>query len=1023
MKKSITGILILAAFLSQITVFGQKSKLKKAFAAPLAVLLADDFESHASFPAGSWVNNNSSAVWSIETDGTKVARQSATLTSIVSNGNFAWTNYRVSARVKPNALGFRNGVIARFTSSSAYYSLYLRHSTTGGTKVIELNKRAGGSNIVLQTVSVPIVAGTFYKLTLDVDGTSIKGYVDDVLKVQATDADYAAGKAGFYNTGDTSYDDFSVEDSSGPPATPTNLAASAGNGQINLTWSGSGGAFSYTVKRSLTDGGPYETIATGVTNTTYADANIDYGTVYYYVVSAANAAGESADSNQASASAVLQIPAAPTALHTASGNAEAKIYWTASPTAASYNVKRSPTSGGAYTTVGANIAATEFTDTGLTNGTTYFYKVSAVNEAGESALSSAVSATPRLGQIVNVATQTELQNALNNAVAGDQIILADGNYSAFKVRRKYGTATAPIVVRAQNPRGAVFSAGQLELQNTVYMTFEGFRWTLGTSIKLRGTEFNRLTRNSFEFNETGLTDLDWVSVGAAGSHHNRIDHNDFKNKVTLGNYITIGGENAQVSQYDLIDHNYFYNLGPRAENEKETIRVGDSSVSQSNGFTTIEHNLFEQCDGDPEIVSIKTNDNIVRYNTFRRSKGGLTARQGNRSRLYGNFFLGEGVDGTGGIRAYGNDHQIFNNYFEGLTGTANYAPVAITNGDADGAELPGADQSKHYRPQRILIANNTLVGNASNIEIGGSYTLAPRDITLANNLIVGASGEIVKYRTAPISPVYAGNIYWGAPLGITAAETEFRNANPLLTTENGLQKLGAGSPAIDASVNNYEFLTEDFEGQTRDALRDVGADEFGAFTPQRVPLTASGAGLNSTDHAISGRVGGATGQGLAGVKVVLTSDQANLSGTTTAATVTDANGYFYITDLAEGVDYTLTFSKNGYVFSPNSVSVSNLSGDVNLTTSGSLLVPTAARVSVSGIVLNEGRAVANATVVLTNPSGESVSVRTNSFGNFNFEVPAGQTYVLTARSRNAEFDSQIVNVSDAVGGLVISALP
>ena len=1024
MKKSITGFLILAAFLSQIAVFGQKNRLAKTLNAPLAVLLSDDFESYASFPAGSWVNNNSSSVWSIEADGAgKVARQSAALTSIVSNGSFAWTNYRVSARVKPNALGFRNGIIARFTSSSAYYSLYLRHTSTGGTKVIELNKRSGGSNIVLQTVSVPIVAGTFYKLTLDVDGTSIKGYVDDVLKVQATDADYAAGKAGFYNTGDTSYDDFSVEDSSGPPAVPTNLAASAGNGQIDLSWTAATGATGYTIKRSLTDGGPYDALATNVAGTGYADANIVYGTVYYYVVSATNAAGESGNSNQASASAVLQIPAPPTGLHTASGDREAKIYWTASPTADRYNVKRSLTSGGAYTTIGANIPASEFTDTGLTNGTTYFYKVSAVNDAGESALSSAASASPRLGQIVSVATQTELQNALNNAVAGDEIILADGNYSAFKVRRKYGTAEKPIIVRALNRQGAVFNAGQLELQNTVYMTIEGFRWTLAASIKLRGAEFNRLTRNSFELNESGLTDLDWVSIGAWGSHHNRLDHNDFKNKVTLGNYVTIGGENGQVSQYDLVDHNYFFNLGPRADNEKETIRVGDSSVSQSSGYTVIEHNLFEQCDGDPEIVSIKTNDNVVRYNTFRRSKGGLTARQGNRSRLYGNFFLGEGTEGTGGIRAYGNDHQIFNNYFEGLTGTANYAPIAITNGDADGAELPGADQSKHYRPQRILIANNTLVGNASNIEIGGSYTLAPRDITLADNLIVGATGEIVKYRTAPIGAVYAGNIYWGAPLGITAAESEFRNANPLLVIENGVRKLGAGSPAIDASQNNYAFLTEDFEGQTRDALRDVGADEFGAFDAQRLPLASADAGLNSNDHAISGRVAGANGQGLADVKVVLASTQANLAGTSSATAATDANGYFFITDLSAGGDYTLTFSKNGYGFSPGSVVVSNLNADVNLTTTGALLVPTAARVNVSGIVLNEGRAVSGATVVLTNPAGESFLARTNSFGNFNFEVAAGQTYVLTAQARGARFEPQIVNVSDAVSGLVISALP
>lgn len=1037
MKKLVIGFLIVAAFLSQIagfaaTTLAQKSKSAKILSAPQATLLSDDFESYSTaspFPAGSWVNHNSStAVWAIVADGTQVARQTAGTTCIISNGDTAWTNYTVSAQVKASALGFRHGIIARFTNTSSYYSLYLRSTSTGGTKVIELNKRTAAGNNVLQTVSIPISAGVYYKLSLEVDGSTIKGYVDDVLRVQVTDADYATGKIGFYNTGDTFYDDLTVTDSSTPPLAPTNLTATGGSSQIGLSWTASNGAASYTVKRSDVDGGPYQIVASNVTALTYTDTTVANNTPYYYVVTASNAAGESANSNQASATAILAIPGIPNSLISASGNGEARIYWTGSSSAASYNVKRSLASNGTYTTVGT-ATASEFTDTGLTNGTTYYYRVSAVNAAGESTNSGSVIANPRLGQIVNVTTQTQLTAALGNAVAGDEIILADGNYSAFKVRRKYGTPENPIVVRAQNPLGAVFNAGQLELDKTDYLTFQDFRFTLSTNIKLRGTEHNRLTRNSFEFNETGLTDLDWISVGTGESNHNRIDHNDFKNKFTLGNFIVLVGENGQISQYDLIDHNYFFNLGPRAENEKEAIRLGDSSVSQSNGYTIVEYNLFEQCDGDPEIVSIKTNDNIVRYNTFRRSKGALTARQGNRSLMYGNFFLGEGVADTGGIRVYGNDHKIFNNYFEGLTAsdtTGNYSTISITNGDADGAELPGADQSKHYRPQRILVANNTLVGNLSNIEIGGSYTLAPRDLIFANNIVVGTTNPLYRIFTAPLTSTFAGNIAYPsgtATVGMTATESEIRVVDPLFVTENNLQKLGVGSPAIDASANNYDFLTEDFEGQTRDALRDVGADEFGAFTAQRLPLTSANAGRNSNNYAISGRVVNTNGQGISGVTVALTNNQANLTGTTAATTQTDANGYFYITDIVPNENYTLNFSKNQYSFSPSSVNVSSLNSDINLTTSGTLLAPTAALASVSGKVLNGISAVSNATVSLTNQAGESVSVRTNSFGNFNFEVAAGQTYVLSAQSKGCQYDSQLLTVSDSVSDLVISALP
>jgi cellulose 1,4-beta-cellobiosidase len=87
-----------------------------------------------------------------------------------------------------------------------------------------------------------------------------------------------------------------------PPA-PTGLTAvaSAQKGRILLSWQPSTGATSYKVKRSLTSGGPYSTVATGVTSTSYTDGGLRTKTTYYYVVSAVNQSGESPNSNQASA--------------------------------------------------------------------------------------------------------------------------------------------------------------------------------------------------------------------------------------------------------------------------------------------------------------------------------------------------------------------------------------------------------------------------------------------------------------------------------------------------------------------------------------------------------------------------------------------------------------------------------------------------------------------------------------------------------------------------------------------------
>ena len=179
------------------------------------------------------------------------------------------------------------------------------------------------------------------------------------------------------------------------PAAPTNLAATAGNAQVSLTWTGSTGATSYNVKRSTTSGGPYTTVGTSTT-TSFTNTGLTNGTTYYYVATAVNSAGESGNSNQASATPNVSIPPAPTGLTATAGNGQVSLSWSASSGATSYNVKRATTNGGPYTTV-ATSTTTSYTNTGLTNGTTYYFVVSAVNSAGESGNSNQASATPSAG--------------------------------------------------------------------------------------------------------------------------------------------------------------------------------------------------------------------------------------------------------------------------------------------------------------------------------------------------------------------------------------------------------------------------------------------------------------------------------------------------------------------------------------------------------------------------------------------------------------------------------------------------
>ena len=165
-----------------------------------------------------------------------------------------------------------------------------------------------------------------------------------------------------------------------PPSPPVILTIVPNYGQISLTWSAPLGATNYNLKRSTTNGGPYIIIA-GTSSTAYTDTNVLNQTTYYYVVSAVGPGGESLNSAQRSAT-VPQLPA-PTILNVVAYPGQVTLTWSAIPAPGiGYHVKRSPSTGGPYTTL-ASTSTTAYTDTTVLSGSTYYYVISAFDAGGE----------------------------------------------------------------------------------------------------------------------------------------------------------------------------------------------------------------------------------------------------------------------------------------------------------------------------------------------------------------------------------------------------------------------------------------------------------------------------------------------------------------------------------------------------------------------------------------------------------------------------------------------------------------
>jgi poly(beta-D-mannuronate) lyase len=430
------------------------------------------------------------------------------------------------------------------------------------------------------------------------------------------------------------------------------------------------------------------------------------------------------------------------------------------------------------------------------------------------------------------ANAAELAQLAPKLSPGDVVTLADGEWRDQAVAfRAHGTEEKPITLRAATPGKVVLVGKSTLVIDGDWLVVSGVVARNGDGpaegIAIKGTH-NRLTESAM----IGGTYKHFLRMWGTDS---RVDHCYFDGKTSGEPTFQVEVAEATPNRHR-IDHNHFGPRPPLGRNGGETMRIGYSGQSMWNSRTLVEQNLFDRCDGEIEIISSKSCENIYRANTFLDCDGMLTLRHGNRCLIDGNFFLGHHKKGSGGIRVIGEDHVIVNNYFEGLTKGAFW----ITSG------VPHSQLVQYFQARRCTIAFNTVVDSTGNpyLELDAGINssgrlMRPAEITIANNLfVVPPQGTLLKGTEGEYWR-WMGNLVSGA----TPEHAGLKVADPKLARgTDGLLRPAADSPARGAAEGIFPNVKTDIDGQPRTGKLDVGCDQISDAPIANHPLTAAEVG-------------------------------------------------------------------------------------------------------------------------------------------------------------------------------------
>jgi poly(beta-D-mannuronate) lyase len=342
--------------------------------------------------------------------------------------------------------------------------------------------------------------------------------------------------------------------------------------------------------------------------------------------------------------------------------------------------------------------------------------------------------------ITKVNNAEELNLAIKNAKAGDQIVLANGTWKDVQIQFSgKGTKDAPIVLKSESAGNVTIEgASNLEIGGE-YLEVRDLHFKNGYTPTRNVIQFkinddtianHCKVKNCVieEFTQPNRDDTDhWVEFWG---RHNELSNCYITGKSNFGPTIMVQLKgNEHIKNYHQIVNNHF---GPRPRKggpHGETMQLGDSGTSMTPSHTYVANNFFERCNGEVEIISSKSNFNEFRNNVFFESEGSLVLRHGNYAVIDGNVFIGnDNSEFIGGIRVINTGHWITNNYFYKLKGETFRAPLSVMNG------IPKSPLNRYNQVTDVVVAYNSYIDCKSPFHFSVGSNISQSDVLPASEI-------------------------------------------------------------------------------------------------------------------------------------------------------------------------------------------------------------------------------------------------------------------------------------------------